>query len=172
MKIKNLFIKCSNLISKTFFKKEKNDLKAGQPAPDFAQADETGKIRTLQEYRGKKVVLFFYPKDKTPGCTAQACQLRDAYSVYEKNNIILLGINYDSIESHAEFKAKNNLPFHLLSDTTGKTAANYKANRFWLYNITPKRKTILIDEHGKIIMVMNKIHIESHSNEILKAFGY
>lgn len=169
MNIKKLLKASWNQMYEVF---KKNSMKIGQVAPDFKLADETGKIHTLQEYIGKKVVIFFYPKDKTPGCTAQACQLRDAYNIYEKNNIILLGINYDSIESHAEFKAKNNLPFHLLSDTTGKTAGDYKANRFWLYNIMPKRKTILINEQGKIIMIMNKVDIESHSNEILKAFGY
>lgn len=172
MKINNLLLAFSSFISKALFYKQKIKLQPGDIAPAFALADETGVIRTLQECKGSKVVLFFYPKDETPGCTAQACRLRDAFAMYKENNIILLGVSYDSVKSHANFQEKNNLPFHLLSDPTGITAFDYQANRFWLSNIYPKRKTILIDEKGKIVTIMNKVNVQNHSDEILKAFGY
>lgn len=155
----------------TLFCKSKHDLKFGDKAPLFSLADETGKIRSLQEFKGQKVVLFFYPKDGTPGCTAEACGLRDAFSTYKKNNIVLLGVSYDSVESHAKFQSEHHLPFSLLSDTKGKVAKAYDANRFWLWNIMPKRKTILIDEKGIIATIMDEVNVQEHSDAILKAFG-
>lgn len=170
MKIKNLFLALF-LMPATIFCKSKHSLRSGDKAPSFSLADETGKMRTLQEFKGQKVVLFFYPKDGTPGCTAEACGLRDAFATYKKNNIVLLGVSYDSVESHAKFQREHHLPFSLLSDKKGKAAKAYGANRFWLWNFAPKRKTILIDEQGLIVTVMNDVDVQEHSDAILKSFG-
>src|SRR5579872_2337534 len=100
MKIKKLFLAFSCLIPTALFCKQKNSLKPGDAAPEFSLADETGAMRTLHEFKGHKVVLFFYPKDSSPGCTKEACGLRDAFVIYRKNNIIVLGVSYDSVKSH------------------------------------------------------------------------
>ncbi len=100
-------------------------LSANQPAPDFSLADETGAVRTLSEFRGKPVVLYFYPKDDTPGCTTEACNFRDDYHVYAENGVVILGVSPDSPKSHAKFKAKYNLPFTLLADEDHRVCEMY-----------------------------------------------
>ena len=95
-------------------------VKVGDPAPDFQVKDDSGKIRTLAEFRGKKVVLYFYPKDNTPGCTKEACSFRDGYSTLQDAGIVILGVSFDSPESHRKFKDKQKLPFILLSDEKKK----------------------------------------------------
>jgi len=171
MNIKNLFLTLSCFISSTLFCKQKHTLKPGDNAPEFALLDQTGKTRTLQEFKGRKVVLFFYPKDASPGCTKEACGLRDAFDIYEQNNIVLLGVSYDSVKSHAHFQQKHHLPFSLLSDSTSNVAAAYGADRCWPFNIVPQRKSFLIDENGIIVAVMDKVNVSSHAEDILKAFG-
>lgn len=145
-------------------------LKIGQNAPRFSLLDETGKLRSLDEFKRKKVVLYFYPKDETSGCTAQACQLRDSYDVYKQNDIVILGVSYDSPESHAKFKAHHHLPFPLLSDSKKEVAHLYGADHI-IGNFVPQRKTFLINEQGKIVYMIESVDIAKHSDEILKAFG-
>lgn len=171
MNLKNLFFALLSLMPATLFGKSKHSLKAGDTAPAFSLADETGTMRSLEEFKGKKVVLFFYPKDGTPGCTAEACSLRDAFATYKENNVVLLGVSYDSAKSHAKFQQEHHLPFNLLSDTKGKAAKAYGAHRFWLWNFAPQRKTILIDEQGLVVKIMNDVDVQKHSDEILKSFG-
>ena len=91
-------------------------ISAGIPAPDFSLADETGEVRKLSDYRGKPVVLYFYPKDDTPGCTTEACNFRDDYSQYEQAGVVILGVSPDTPKMHTKFKAKYHLPFTLLAD--------------------------------------------------------
>lgn len=91
-------------------------ISAGEPAPDFTLADEGGRMHSLSDYRGKPVVLYFYPKDDTPGCTKEACGFRDDYSAYEEAGAVILGISPDTSKSHAKFKTKYELPFTLLAD--------------------------------------------------------
>lgn len=153
------------IFEKTF----SNKLTIGQNAPNFSLLDETKTLRTLSSYKGNKIVLYFYPKDETSGCTAQACQLRDNFDTYKKNNIIILGISYDSPESHAKFKANQNLPFILLSDSKKEVAHLYGADNI-IGNFVPQRKTFLIDERGKIVNIIDNVDIHKHSDEILKAF--
>jgi len=156
-----------------FFLKEKEkpiEIKIGQMAPKFNLPDETGKMRSLDEFKGKKVVLYFYPKDETSGCTAQACQLRDNYDIYKQNNIVILGVSYDSPESHTKFKANQNLRFTLLSDVKKEVAHMYGADKI-IGNFVPQRKTFLINEQGKIVYTIENVDIATHSSEILKAFG-
>jgi len=171
MKIKLIFLTLLSLIPTTIFCKQKKALTSGDIAPTFNLPDETDTLRSLHEFKGKKVVLFFYPKDGTPGCTAEACGLRDTFTVYKENGIVLLGISYDSVKSHARFKEEHHLPFNLLSDTTGEVAHIYGADRFWLWNFAPQRKTILINEQGIIVALMDDVNVQEHSDTILKLFG-
>ena len=100
-------------------------ISANQPAPDFNLLDENGKARRLADFRGKPVVLYFYPKDDTPGCTVEACNFRDDYHVYEENGFVILGVSPDSPKSHTKFKEKFHLPFSLLADEGHKIADAY-----------------------------------------------
>lgn len=146
----------------------------GQKAPDFTAKDDQGNERSLHEFRGHKVVLYFYPKDDTPGCTKEACSLRNDYETFKQHNIIVLGVSYDSVESHAKFKAKYNLPFILLSDTSKKIAHLYGAASKWLFFFPapiPSRITFLIDEQGIIKNIINKVDVTHHAEEVLKLFG-
>lgn len=144
----------------------------GVKAPDFILQDETGAWRSLVEFRGKNVVLFFYPHDNTPGCTAQACSFRDTIGAYAEHNIVVLGINFDSPASHAAFKKKHHLPFILLSDTDGAVAKAYgaRSNIPLINNFFPARVTFLIDTNGTIIKMMHDIDVATYANEVLKEF--
>ncbi len=146
-------------------------VKIGQQAPDFKLNDETGIARSLSEFKGKKIVIYFYPKDNTPGCTKEACGLRDAYQMYNSNNIVILGINYDSPESHKQFKEEHKLPFVLLSDSDREVARSYGAYQGIINMLFPQRMTFLIDEQGKVIHIFENVDISTHAQDILKAFG-
>ena len=150
-------------------------ISSGIPAPEFELYDEANTLRKLADFRGKNVVLYFYPKDDTPGCTKEACNFRDDYSAYEKADIVILGVSADSIESHVKFKKKYNIPFSLLADE-GHTVAD-------LYGVWgPKkfmgkeyegilRTTFLIDGNGNIIRVFENVKPAEHSAEVLSAFN-
>jgi peroxiredoxin Q/BCP len=150
-------------------------LTAGFPAPDFELLDDTNVPRTLSDFRGRNVVLYFYPKDDTPGCTKEACNFRDDYSAYEKAGVQVLGVSPDSVKSHAKFKKKFQLPFPLLADEGHKVCDLYGV---W----GPKkfmgreyegvlRTTFLIDESGKIVNVFENVRPAEHSAEVLSALG-
>jgi thioredoxin-dependent peroxiredoxin len=142
----------------------------GKQAPDFALMDETTTSRSLREFRGQKVVLYFYPKDDTPGCTKQACNFRDLTEQYEKSNIKVIGINFDSPSSHAAFKAKYHLPFILLSDPTKEIAKLYGAHYGFGPELFPRRVTFLINEDGIIVNVLENITLDRYGEEVLQAF--
>ncbi len=148
-------------------------LQANTMAPDFVLPDETGKKRSLAEYKGKDVVLYFYPKDDTSGCTTEACSFRDDYSAYEKAGVVILGVSPDSTESHAKFKAKYQLPFPLLADEGHKVCELYGAwGKKQLYGREYDgvlRTTFLIGKDGKIKQVFEKVKPAEHSAEILAA---
>lgn len=154
----------------SFFTLSLSAVEVGQAAPDFKLQDDTGATRTLAEFKDKKLVLFFYPKDNSPICKSQVRGLRDSFTLFEKNNIVLLGINYDTPESHKNFKTKNNLQFNLLSDPVGSTAKAYGADRAYLLNFVPKRRTYLI-ENGKIKAIIKDVDTKTHALDILKAFN-
>lgn len=127
---------------------ETAQLNVGDQAPDFALPDEQGNIVKLSDYRGKRVVVYFYPKDDTPGCTTQACSFRDAYPQIEERNATVLGISPDSGESHQAFKTKFNLPFTLLVD-----ANHLVANAYGAWNEAmgwPTRSQFVVDEQGRL----------------------
>lgn len=142
----------------------------GQTAPDFALPDETGKVHQLSDYRGQKVVLYFYPMDETPFCTREACNLRDNFNVLTEANIKLLGISYDSEVSHRKFKETHSLPFSLLSDADKRVARLYGANGGLFQAWLPRRVSFLIDEKGKLFKIIENVKVNSHAEQILAAF--
>jgi peroxiredoxin Q/BCP len=155
----------------TFNCEDKNlEIKIGDIAPDFQLPDDTGISRSLMDFRGKKVALYFYPKDNTAGCTKQACSLRDGYQDLKEANIVILGISFDSPESHQKFKKDYNLPFLLLSDENREVAKRYGSSWGILGNLLIKRQTYLIDEQGIIIDILKNVDINQHAQEIINAF--
>ena len=144
----------------------------GIPAPEFSTTDETGTIRSLSEFRGHPVVLYFYPKDDTPGCTTEACNFRDDCSDYSKAGVTILGVSPDSSSSHAKFKAKYGLPFTLLADTEHKVCELYSVwglkKNYGREYMGVFRTTYLIDEQGKIVHVFENVKPAGHSAEILE----
>lgn len=150
-------------------------LKEGDAAPDFAARDEKGNEVKLADFRGQRVALYFYPKDDTPGCTKQACSLRDNYSELTDKNIKVLGVSLDDEASHQKFIGKYNLPFTLLADTDRAVSEAFgvygEKNNYGKKYMGINRTTFLIDEEGKIKKVIKKPNTEEHAEEVLKAFG-
>lgn len=150
-------------------------LKEGTSAPDFTLNDKEGNSVRLSDFRGKKVVLYFYPKDNTPGCTKQACAFRDAYDGFKADDIVVIGISKDSSQSHQRFADKYELPFLLLSDpelTAIKAYDVWKEKK--LYGKTSlgvMRSTFVIDEKGIIIKVFEKAKPDTNAYEILEFLG-
>jgi len=146
-------------------------LKENTKAPDFELADESGVLRKLSDYLGKDVVLYFYPKDDTSGCTTEACNFRDDYSAYEKAGVTILGVSPDSPESHTKFKAKFHLPFNLLADVDHKVCELFgvwgKKSMYGKEYYGVNRTTFLIDKEGMIRKVFEKVKPADHSAEIL-----
>lgn len=146
---------------------------AGIQAPDFTLLDENSKSRSLAEFRGKPVVLYFYPKDDTPGCTTEACNFRDDYGIYDKAGIVILGVSPDSPKDHTKFKAKYHLPFTLLADEGHKICEAYgvwgeKKFAGRTYDGV-FRTTFLIGRDGKIVKVFENVKPDGHSKEVLEA---
>ena len=150
-------------------------LPAGIPAPDFELLDDTNTPRKLSDFRGKNVLLYFYPADDTPGCTKEACNFRDDYSAYENAGVVILGVSPDTVASHVKFKKKFQLPFPLLADVGHKVCDLYGT---W----GPKkfmgkeyegvlRTTFLIDENGNIAQVFENVRPAEHSTEMLAALN-
>lgn len=147
-------------------------LATGNKAPSFRLQDETGRWRSLDEFKGKRVVLYFYPHDNTPGCTAQACSFRDRAYLYNKHNIVILGINFDTPKSHAKFKEEHHLTFTILTDD-GSVAKAYGARSGipLINNFFPTRMTFLIDQQGNILKTLKDIDASAHADDVLKEFG-
>ena len=148
--------------------------KEGTLAPNFSANDADGNTVRLKDLRGQKVVLYFYPKDDTPGCTKEACSFRDAFADFKKNKIKVLGVSTDSEASHQKFAAKYKLPFTLLADPDHAIADAYEVygeKKFMGRTyMGVKRMTFLIDEKGKIKKVFEKVKPENHAGEVLEAF--
>jgi peroxiredoxin Q/BCP len=147
------------------------NLQAGQPAPELQGADEQGNVLTLASFRGKKLVLFFYPKDDTPGCTAEACSLRDAYADLRAKGYELLGVSPDTAQKHKKFKEKHQLPFPLLVDNEQATLRAYGVwgpKKFMGRSYEGViRTTFVIDENGVIAKVIDQVDTKNHAEQVL-----
>lgn len=147
-------------------------LEAGQKAPQFEAKNEKGELIKLSDYLGKKVVLYFYPKDATPGCTAQACDLRDNYDTLLKAGYVVLGVSSDDEKSHKKFIEKQSLPFPLLADTDLKVHEAYgtwvEKSMYGRKYMGTARTTFLIDEKGVIAEIIEKVDTQNHTAQILK----
>jgi len=150
-------------------------LKEGDKAPDFNSKDQDGNPVKLSDFKGQKVVLYFYPKDDTPGCTKEACSFRDADDVYQKKGIKVLGVSTDDEKSHQKFISKFQLPFDLLADTDKSIVESYgvwgEKSMYGKKYMGTNRKTFLIDENGKIAKIFDKVNVAEHADEVLEAFG-
>lgn len=146
-------------------------LKKGDKAPDFTGRDQDGKEIKLSDFKGKKLVLYFYPKDNTPGCTAEACDLRDNYQKFESLGYKIVGVSKDNEKSHKGFIEKFNLPFPLISDTEAIILQAYEAwgeKKFMgKQYVGIIRKTFVIDENGVILDIIDKVNTKSHAAQIL-----
>ena len=156
---------------KKSLKKPKLTIIVGQIAQDFSLFNDTGKLVKLSDFLGQNVVLYFYPKDFTPGCTQEACSLQDIAQVYRDHNIVILGVSYDSIKSHQQFKTKHRLSFQLLSDTDRQVSKLYGASTGIKNYFFPNRMTFLINTQGVIIKIFNQVEVTGHAQEILKYFN-
>lgn len=143
------------------------DLEVGQPAPGFAMQDQYLKTHSLEKYLGKWVVLYFYPKDDTPGCTTEACNFRDDIFKLRALDAEVLGVSLDSTESHARFAEKYGLPFPLLSDAAGEVADQYGCLTEWRGMTIAARHTFIIDPGGNIARIYREVDPETHSAQVL-----
>ena len=142
-------------------------LQPGNPAPDFTAPITSGEVVHLGNYRGRKVVLYFYPKDDTPGCTVEACGLRDHYQKIQELGAEVLGVSVDDVESHRRFTQKFNIPFPLVADADAKIAETYGVyNEKWKM---ARRVTFLIDEQGNIARIFDPVKPDVHPKEVLDA---
>ena len=150
-------------------------LSVGDKAPDFKTTNQDGEKVALSDFKGQKVVLYFYPKDDTPGCTKEACSFRDGWSKFRRKKIAVLGVSADDETSHKKFAEKFSLPFPLLADTDKKIVKDYGAwgekNMYGRKFMGIRRVTYLIDEKGKIAAVWPKVKPEGHADELLAAAG-
>ncbi len=149
-------------------------LKEGDKAPEFKGANEKGEEIKISDYAGKKLILFFYPKDDTPGCTAAACTLRDNYDLLKEHGFQMLGVSPDSAEKHTKFINKHNFPFSLLADTDKEVMQQYgvwgEKSMFGKKYMGVNRTTFVIDEEGNIEKVFKKVKTKDHANQILAEY--
>ena len=150
-------------------------LKQGDKAPAFTANDQDGKVHSLKDYKGKKVVLYFYPKDDTETCTKEACNLRDNFAALKKKGIVVLGVSADNEKSHKKFEKKYSLPFTLLVDTEKKIINSYEVwaekkfmGRTYMGIL---RTTFLINESGKIDHIIEKVESKNHTAQIVEIWG-
>jgi peroxiredoxin Q/BCP len=162
-------LKCYYLSEK--FPESNMPLQIGDPAPHFSLPDAAGNIVSLSDLRGKRVVLYFYPRDNTPGCTKEACSFRDAYPNFQSEDVVVLGVSTDDAKSHNKFITKFDLPFSLLTDAEGKVATEYES--YGLKKFMGKeymgisRNTFVIGPDGAIEKIYKKVKPENHAAQIL-----
>jgi peroxiredoxin Q/BCP len=160
------------LIAQAFVLPGKNVVNEGTLAPSFALKDQDGKLVKLRDFRGRTVVLFFYVRDDTPGCTKEACSFRDSIDILRKNNVVVLGVSPDSSESHQRFAEKHSIPFPLLVDERAALAKKFgvwgKKNMYGRKFFGVIRSTFIIDGHGRIQRVYRRVKVDDHLNKIIR----
>src|SRR5215475_396797 len=153
--------------------REAHLVEEGKPAPDFSLASDAGEAVTLSSLRGRPVVLYFYPKDDTPGCTTQACGIRDVYPDFRDRGAVVLGVSPDDEASHVKFKEKYSLPFALLADPEHKVAEKYgvwkERNLYGKKSMGIERSTFVIDADGNVSKVMRRVKPDTHAADVLAA---
>lgn len=151
------------------------EITQGTKAPAFSSIDQHGESIKLSDFKGKKLALYFYPKDSTSTCTVQACNLRDGFKELEKKGIVVVGVSPDDEKSHLKFIAKNELPFRIIADTDKKLVQDYgvwaEKSMYGKKYMGVIRKTFLIDENGLIVKILDKPKVKEHSDEIAQGFG-
>ena len=147
-------------------------LKIGQKAPSFSLKNEAGETLTLKAFAGKKLVIYFYPKDDTPGCTKESCDFRDHFGRIQKSGTVVIGVSKDTVASHLKFKTKYSLPYSLLSDEAGKMCEAYgvwkEKSMYGRKYMGIERTTFIVDESGKIAKIYPKVSVTGHVDEVLK----
>jgi thioredoxin-dependent peroxiredoxin len=147
----------------------------GKPAPDFTLQSDGGTDLTLSQLRGQPVVLYFYPKDDTPGCTAQACGIRDVWGEFERTGAVVLGVSPDKPAEHVKFREKYGLPFSLLSDAEHEVAEKYgtwvEKTRYGKTYMGMERSTFVIDADGNVTKIMRNVKPAEHADDVLEALG-
>ncbi|HSB91943.1 MAG TPA: thioredoxin-dependent thiol peroxidase [Flavitalea sp.] len=169
-----LFVQCFfslSIVAQTTAQEGGGGVKNGELAPNFTGKDQDGNLVSLDQYKGKKVVLYFYPKDDTPGCTAEACSLRDKYDSLTKAGFTILGVSADSEQSHKDFKAKYNLPFTLIADVDKQIANKYGV---WVEKekdgqkfMGMARTTFIIDEKGVVVSKIDNVDTKNHAHQVM-----
>ena len=147
----------------TFFSLSLCHIRVGDLAPDFTLLDQDQKTHTLKKYLGKNIILYFYPKNFTPGCTIQACSLRDINDDLNDKGVVVLGVSYDSNKKHNEFSKEHKLNFPLLSDSDKSVSKLYDSSG-WFF---PKRKTFIIDKNGIIVHIIDPVNVSNHNDIVL-----
>jgi peroxiredoxin Q/BCP len=170
--MKALIVFLTALICFTALHCSAKNLQIGNRAPNFSLVNQNGETVTLDDFKGQKIALYFYPKDNTPGCSEQACSLRDDYAALTDANITILGLSRGSVKSKQKFIAKKGLPFTLLV-ATKQILKDYGVNRgFWWYIFgLPKRWTFLVNEYGLIVGIIKDVDTKHHAQQILDAFN-
>jgi len=152
-----------------------NDLEIGKAAPTFSAEDQHGNLHHLENYRGKTVVLYFYPKDDTPGCTKEACGFRDLQADYAKKGVVILGVSPDDTASHRKFGEKFSLNFPLLADESKAIAEAYgvwvEKSMYGKQYMGVERSTFVIDGEGRLVQILRKVKAETHPAELLEVLG-
>lgn len=152
----------------SLFSQSQASIQLGQSASNFTLVDQHNKQHTLSDYQGKWVVLYFYPKDDTPGCTTEACSFRDAINHIIAKRAVVFGISLDDVESHQQFSKKNKLPFSILSDPAGKVAKQYDSlGDYWVVKFA-KRNSFVINPTGNIVKIYKGVDPQTHVQEVLK----
>jgi len=150
-------------------------IEEGKPAPDFELQSDTGEIVKLSDLKGRPVVLYFYPKDDTPGCTVEACEFRDSYDVFRERGAEIIGVSPDDVASHGKFKSKYELPFTLLADPEHAVAEKYgvwaERNSYGKKSMGIKRSTFIIDSDGNVARAMMGIKPAGHASEVLDSLN-
>jgi peroxiredoxin Q/BCP len=168
-------VRCAVSIGGERYREEETVIEEGKPAPDFELTSDSGKSVKLSELRGSPVVLYFYPKDDTPGCTTQACGIRDAYGEFERAGAVVLGVSPDDEASHVKFRSKYELPFTLLADTDHAVAEQYGVWGEKTYAgktyLGVNRSTFVIGADGTVKKVMHDVKPATHADDVLAALA-